>query len=101
MPGQIQINTGSVVQSATRLKGYNNNIRTAFSSVETAMNHLNPHWDGAASEKARSAFFAIKNAYVTDRFNVMNNFASFLNNQVSEGYIQTEETNEKLAEAFK
>ena len=101
MPGQIQVNTESVAQSATRLKGYNNDIQAAFSNVEEAMDKLNSHWDGAASEKARSAFFAIKKGYLKDRFNVMDNFANFLNNQVSDGYVQTEATNKKWAEAFK
>lgn len=101
MAGQIKLNTDKVAQTAVAIKNLNSGIKTAFTDVENAMNALNPHWDGVASENARNAFFGIKNAYVNDRYNVVDNYVNFLNQQIDAGYVQTENANKNLADAFK
>jgi hypothetical protein len=97
----IKIDTDKVHISAMNIRNLNKSIKNAFVGAENAMNQLNPHWDGPASEAARTRFFAIKSACSDARYDTVENFVNFLLQPVEAGYIQTETVNKKLADAFK
>ena len=101
MADRIRVNTDAVAEAASKIKMYNDYMRTEFSDVEEAINDLNPYWDGEASESARASFFAIKNAYNDLRYNSMDNFVKFLHGHIGDGYETAETVNKKLADAFK
>lgn len=101
MAGQIKVNTDKVALAATNIARYNQNIKDNFSEPENAIKMLDGFWDGVASENAKNAFYSIKSAYLNDRYNVVDNFVTFLRQQVDEGYTQTETANKSLSDAFK
>ncbi|MCL2662963.1 MAG: WXG100 family type VII secretion target [Oscillospiraceae bacterium] len=101
MSGQTRVNTSAITAAANNIANLNTGIRNDFNTVETEMNGLASAWRGEASERARAAFSSVRNAYLNDRFSVVDNYVRFLRNQVGDGYVQTETTNEKLADAFK
>lgn len=97
----LKINTDSVVTAATNIKRMNGQIRDDFSSVQRAMTQLDNAWDGAAANNAIGRFNELKSGFPDARYNVVDNYANFLLQQVGEGYVQTEETNKSLADLFK
>jgi len=99
--GKVKVNTDSAVTAANKIKGYNNQIRNGFSSVQSAISSLDASWDGSAATTAISKFNEIKSKYPDSRYNVVDNFVNFLLQQVGEGYTQTENANTSLADAFK
>ncbi|MDR2591052.1 MAG: WXG100 family type VII secretion target [Oscillospiraceae bacterium] len=101
MAGEIRINTAAVAQAANSIGSINIRIRNDFSNVVNEINILSNSWKGEAAEKAREAFFSIEKAYSQDRFSVVDNFVTILRNQISDGYVQTENETTKLADLFK
>jgi hypothetical protein len=97
----LKINTDSAITAATHIKTINGQIRDGFSSVQNAITQLDNAWDGSAATNAIGKFNELKTKYPQARYNVVDNFVTFLFQQVGEGYIQTEEANKSLAEAFK
>ena len=99
--GNLKINTDSAVTAATHIKTINGQIRDGFSSVQNAITQLDNAWDGSAATNSIGKFNEIKSKFPEARYNVVDNFVNFLLQQVGEGYVQTEETNKSLADAFK
>ncbi len=97
----LKINTDSAVTAATHIKTINGQIRDGFSNVQNAITQLDNAWDGSAATNAIGKFNEIKSTFPEARYNVVDNFVNFLLQQVGEGYVQTEETNKSLADAFK
>lgn len=99
--GYIKINTEAAVTAATNIKNYNNQIRDGLTEVQTAITRLDNAWDGSAATAAIAKFNEIKSKFATNRYNVLDNYANFLLQQVGEGYTQTENVNVSLADQFK
>lgn len=98
---RLKVDAEQVVATANRIKNYNNQMRDGFSSVQEAITRLDGTWDGSAATNAIRKFNAIKNSYCEARYSVVDNFVSFLHQQVGEGYTQTEAANKSLADQFK
>lgn len=97
----LKINTDIAVITATNIKTINGQIRDDFSNVQNAINQLDNSWEGSVASKTISKFNEIKYKFADARYNVVDNYVSFLLRQVSEGYEQTEEVNKSLADEFK
>ena len=98
---KLKVDTGVVITTVTNIRILNTEMRDAFESVQSAISRLDSSWDGSAATAAVSKFNEVKAAYVESRYNVVENFAKFLLQQVGEGYEQTEDANKSLADAFK
>ena len=96
----VKINTDLVSATATKISGLNNEMRAGFNDVQNAIKKLDSAWDGAAATSAMNKFNAIKNAYCDARYNVVNNYVTFLRQQIDAGYVQTEQVNTSLADQF-
>ena len=99
--GSVKINTDAVIATAEEVKQLNAEMRDGFTEVQQAITRLNNSWDGSASEAAISKFNEMKEKFCDARYNVLDNYANFLLNQVGEGYNQTENVNISLADQFK
>ena len=97
----LKINVEAVVDTADKLKLFNNQMRDGFPSLQNAVTRLDGKWDGAAAVAAISKFNEMKSKFLDERYDVLNNYVNFLLQQVGQGYSQTEETNKSLAERFK
>ena len=97
----LKMDTDAVAQAAEEIRKFNRENREAFKEVAKAMNKLDKYWDGAAAAGAMSKFSEIRGTYIDDQINVLENFANFLTQQVGLGYVNTEEVNTSLADAFR
>jgi len=101
MSGPVLVNKTIIARAATNIANINTRIKNDFDAVIKEMNSLPSVWSGKASEQAVSQFQSIRNAYVSDRFSVIDNYVKFLRNQVDAGYTQTENVNKSLADQFR
>jgi hypothetical protein len=97
----VKVDTKLVETTAKNIANYNNKILNDFSSVESAMKALDTEWVGNASTNAMGSFFEIKNAFIDVRFDVVQDYVKFLNEQVNAGYELIENNNKYLATLFK
>jgi WXG100 family type VII secretion target len=94
------VNTDRIVSSANRLHVANNNINSAFQTLQNKAKQLDSNWTGAAGEAARTTMYQLfKNSEV--RSAVLRNYINLLERQVSPGYTNAETVNTKLADKFK
>ncbi len=98
---EIIANTDRIAATATKINSINNQIKNRYQGVENAMKNLDNSWDGKAATHAIGKFHSIRSNYEDSRYTVLLNYVHFLEEQVSEGYGVTENTNESLAAAFK
>jgi len=101
MSNHIKVDTAYITAAANKIANYNTAIRNDFSAVENAIKSLGSVWESVASHNAINSFHSIKNAYYDNRYHVVENYVTFLRQQVDEGYTQTETVNKSLADAFK
>lgn len=97
----VKVNTNNVVIAAANIKTINDQIRDGFSDVRKSISRLDSTWDGVVATNTISKFNEIASEFTDARYNVVDNYVSFLLQQVDEGYAQTEEVNKSLADAFK
>lgn len=97
----LKINTESAVVAAGQIRSINNQIRDGFAKVQDSMTMLEREWEGPVATNSIGVFREIRSRYPEARYSVLNNFVIFLLKQVGEGYVQTEEANNSLADAFK
>lgn len=98
---ELSVNTDAVVAAADSIKLFNAQIRDGLPSLQKAIAQLDNSWEGSASSVAISKFNEIISEFSDTRYNVLDNYANYLLQQVGEGYLQTEEENISLAEQFK
>lgn len=97
----IFVNTEDVRTVANKLKNLNNEIRNNFSQPYNSVKQLGSYWESPSSRQAIEKFNKIKSDFENNRYNVMNNYANFLLQQVGESYDKTETNIKSLADAFK
>ena len=101
--GAIHINTENVRTTVTTLTSLNNGMETDFETVKNTMSSLEGCWEGAASNKAISAFNKLKSDFCggNGRKVIMQNYIKFLSESVALDYEITEQTNTSLSDLFK
>ena len=101
MSNQIIVDVDKVKKIASHIATCNNAIKTGFGDMEKRVNSLNSNWDSAVADAVITKFFSIKNDFYSNRYKVVENFTNVLNQQISDGYRQTEVENVSLADLFK
>ncbi|RHW42732.1 hypothetical protein D1B31_03870 [Neobacillus notoginsengisoli] len=101
MADNIEVDVKVVKWAAERIQTINKTIRDDFQDVESAIRKLNSNWNSPASGPVINHFSTIRNAFVDNRYTVMDNYSKFMLSQVSAGYTDAESKNTKLADAFK
>lgn len=98
---RLKVNTDQVVSTANKIKNINDKINKEFEAVEKAIRTLDNYWESPAASTAIEKFSSIKDSFYDARYAAVNNYVNFLLTQVGEGYVQTEDKNKSLADAFK
>jgi len=93
------VNTERIALSATNLHTTNNSINSAFNTLKRKINLIND-WKGAAGTTAQTTVQKILKIN-DERTKVLQNYVSFLEQQVNPGYIDAENVNTKLSDKFK
>ena len=97
----IKVDTERLMNIAKKIDCINKDILQEYQSVEKAISSLNSKWESKVTTDAISAFYDISNNCKEFRYNVVNDYVNFLQQQVIEGYNQTETVNTTLADRFK
>ena len=97
----IKINTDQVTILANNIKKQNEKMREEFDMAVQAVKRLNDAWDGPAATNAIGKFNQMKTQICEQRYKELDNYVSFLFQQVGVGYDNTESVNKSLADQFK
>lgn len=97
----LKIDVKAVALKAEKLRNINENINVLYEDVNKAVKGMNNYWKGSVASNAQEKYNSIKNNYYEGRYSVMDNYANFLLQIISEGYSQVEESNKSLADQFK
>lgn len=97
----LKVDTAAILATAEKMEEINKKIKESFSNVNDAIKILDNAWEGSTATtciaKLRKGNSDIMNA----RYDAFDNYISLLKKYVSPGYVDAEETNIKLADAFK
>ena len=96
----LKISTDAAVAAAAAIRTLNQDMQSEFEAVKNAVDRLDGVWDGQAAGKAVSGFKQFQAEYPAARYQVVENLANFLLQQVGQGYQNTEEVNTTIADDF-
>lgn len=95
------IDTERVAAAITHLKNVNQNINSAFTTMEQASNGtLEQNWKSPAGDLAMTSLLELLKINQA-RDAVLKNYIALLEQQITQGYVSTETTNKSLASQFK
>ena len=97
----IKINTDQVTILANNIIYQYEKMREEFDMADQAVKRLNDAWDGPAATNAIGKFNQMKTQICEQRYKELDNYVSFLFQQVGVGYDNTESVNKSLADQFK
>ncbi len=102
---EIHVNTDVVKNVAINLASINKAIDNNFGDVKNKMNTVFSSWCGKAGTDAYNQFNKIKDAYFDDgntsRYQAMQVFVKYLDEEIASGYETTEKKNDSGVSAFK
>lgn len=94
-----KVNTDGIAAAADRVRTVNRNINTSFETMKRSCQELNC-WKGQAGSKALTLMYQIFKSGDA-RSAVLENYVNVMEQMVTQGYINAETTNKKLADQFK
>lgn len=94
------VNTDRISLSATKLRNTNNNINSEFRTLKSKAQRLESNWKSSAADTAKTTMYRLFNNNDV-RSKVLQNYINMLEQQVSPGYANAEDTNTTLAGKFK
>lgn len=94
------VNTDGISFALTKLRTVNNNINNSFHSMERKSKRLECNWNSAAGSRACTMMYQLFGGNET-RSSVIQNYVNMLEQQVTPGYVSTEDTNTSIADMFK
>lgn len=100
MAGGIKISTAEVRATASTIRNLNNKMNQDLTDIQKAMAGLKSSWQSEGGDAIQSKFSAAANKYFSSYHDVVESYAKFLENVVSEGYEKTETTITSNADAF-
>ena len=97
----IRISTDQVGQIASNIERLNNELASTLTDSKAAIDGLQNIWQGEAAEETISSFDAFAGKYFQNYKDIIQQYVNFLRQNVETGYIETENANVSLAQAFK
>lgn len=97
----IRVNTDQVAQIATNLENLNKRLTEELANSKTTISALANIWEGEAAQATISAFDEFAAKYFQNYEDVITQYVQFLRTNIEQGYIDTENQNIGLADAFK
>ena len=94
------INTERVMSAANKLRTANTTVNNEFRTLQNNAKRLEQDWKSAAGSLAHTTMYQLFDNSKA-RNDVIQNYINMLEQQVSTGYINTEDANTKLADKFK
>lgn len=97
---ELDVNFDLINATATTLKSINFDLDNKFQDIRNALVNLYDGWTSSNCDAALSKFNEIENSYRDKRFNTFDQYINFLIQPVSEGYMDTENTNVNIGDKF-
>jgi WXG100 family type VII secretion target len=101
MAGSIRVDTAQVVQIANTIDTLNKQLREQLETSKQTIVNLGNSWEGEASQATIESYNAFAGQYFESYEQILNQYVTFLKNNVALGYEETETANTNLADAFK
>lgn len=98
---EIVVNSNRVNEIANELESQNKKLKNELSDTASLIANLGKSWDSTAYRETNAAFQKFAEEFSNNYEKIISNYVSFLREQVSRGYIETEKANIDLASAFK
>lgn len=97
----ITIDSEQVLGIASQLESDNRLLQDLLNESKETLNSLSRSWTGKAAEETRASYESFAGKFFQTYFDVIDQYAKFLRNNVAAGYEETEQVNTQLADAFK
>jgi len=97
----ITIDANEVLAIASRIEGDNQQLRELLNDSKATIDGLASVWQGRAADETRASYESFANRFFQQYQDILNQYVVFLRRNVSEQYIETENINTQLADAFK
>ncbi len=98
---QMKMNVDIVKSVADAVKTINDDMSNELTNLQKVVSKLGNSWVSPAATNAIDSFNEIVSTYGGVRYSAINNYVSFLKQNVIQGYNQTESVNVSLADGFK
>lgn len=95
----IRISTAEVSQTAGTIRTLNDSLTAKLEDIQNQMHSLESTWQSPAGQNIRQKFDALANKAFGNYRDIINAYATFLDNTVA-SYEQTETTINNNADAF-
>lgn len=97
----LRIDTDQVLQIAQNLEDQNTKLNDTLTEGKQAIDNLANVWQSDAATDTISNFDDFANKYFQSYSDVITQYVKFLRDAVAQGYVETENANIGLADAFK
>ena len=101
MSTRMTLKTDQVLAIASQIESDNQQLQQLLNDSKTTLDSLSANWTGIAAEQTRASYDTFAGKCFQTYFDVLEQYVKFLRNNVAEQYTQTENTNTRLADAFK
>lgn len=96
----MRVDTGQVLQIASEIERLNGELSQQLTDSKTAIDNLANIWQGDAATQTVTAFDDFATKYFQSYEDIINQYVTFLKNNVSSGYDTVETSNVNLADSF-
>lgn len=97
---KMRVDTGQVLQIASEIERLNGELSQQLTDSKTAIDNLANIWQGDAATQTVTAFDDFATKYFQSYEDIINQYVTFLKNNVSSGYDTVETSNVNLADSF-
>ena len=101
MATQITIDSEQVLGIASQIENDNQQLQQLLNDSKATVDSLSSYWTGKAADETRSSYESFASKFFQTYYDVLNQYVTFLRNNVAAQYEQTEQVNTQLADAFK
>lgn len=101
MVSNLILDTAQVAGIAAQIRQLNRELEEVLNSTQSKMNSLSSSWTGAAADAAIGSYNSFAQNYFQEYKSLIDDYAKFLETNVSEDYTAIEKGNVAAAEALK
>ena len=101
MASKSELSTSQIEKIADELSQANKDLKKELKNTASIMKELKRSWDSPAYRESNNAFSKFESEYSVNYEKIINQYVSFLRDNVSKGYKQTESENQNLASQYK
>lgn len=101
MSTSITLNSDEVLAIASQIESDNQQLQQLLEDSKAALTKLSSTWTGPAAEQTLSSYETFAGKYFQSYYDVLNQYVKFLRTNVADQYVETENVNVQLGDAFK